>query len=172
MVHSKPFIKLLIGILLLTVRFVRSLDQTIIQIIRKNKSTLMFSINPNNCFTKTYLKPSQHLRWMSLCIISLWPSAATVRKNSILRVAGVLNLSLKLYILCSKICARFNLKINDWKYLKASTLCHIQLKYSTFVCIMPHFPHVHHLVMLLTFSWFFTGIRDILFFFKTGFIYI
>ena len=61
MVHSKPFIKI-IGILLLTVRFVKSSDQTIIQIIRKNKSILIFLINPGNCFPGMYLKPSQHPR--------------------------------------------------------------------------------------------------------------
>ena len=48
LVHSEPF------------RFVKSSDQTIIWIIRKNKSILMFLNNPNNCFTGTYLKPSQH----------------------------------------------------------------------------------------------------------------
>ena len=58
-VYSKPFTKL-IGILLLIVRFVKSSDQTIIQIIRKNKSTSMSLINPNNCFPGMYLKPSQH----------------------------------------------------------------------------------------------------------------
>ena len=50
------------GILLLVVRFVKKSDQTITHIIRKNKSVLMFLINPSNCFTETYLKPSQHLR--------------------------------------------------------------------------------------------------------------
>ena len=60
-VHSKPFIKI-IGIFLLIVRFVRSSDQTILEIIRKNKSVLTFLINPSNCFTWTYLKLSQHLR--------------------------------------------------------------------------------------------------------------
>ena len=29
---------------------------------KKNKSILMFSINHSNCFTETYLKPSQDLR--------------------------------------------------------------------------------------------------------------
>ena len=48
MVHSKPFIKI-IGILLLIVSFVKSSDQTIIQI--------MFLINSRNCFTGMYLKP-------------------------------------------------------------------------------------------------------------------
>ena len=62
--HSKPFIKI-IGILLLISRFVKSWDQTIIQIIRKNKSLLMFLINNNNFFVETYLKPSHHLRWSS-----------------------------------------------------------------------------------------------------------
>ena len=46
--------------LLLIVRFVKSSGQTI-QIIRKNKSNLMLLINPSNCFTGTFLKPSQHL---------------------------------------------------------------------------------------------------------------
>ena len=41
------------GILLLIVRFVKSSDQTIIQIIRKNRSILKFLINPSNCFTGT-----------------------------------------------------------------------------------------------------------------------
>ena len=54
------------GILLLVVRFVKKSDQTITPIIRKNKSVLMFLINPSNCFTETYLKPSQHLRRNSL----------------------------------------------------------------------------------------------------------
>ena len=44
MVYYKPFIKI-IDILLLIVRFVISLDQTIIQVIRKNKSILLFLIN-------------------------------------------------------------------------------------------------------------------------------
>ena len=60
-VYSKPFLKI-IGILLLIVRFVKSLDQTIIQIIRKNKLILILLINPSNCFTGMYLNPSQHLR--------------------------------------------------------------------------------------------------------------
>ena len=67
-VHNKWFIKIS-GILLLIVKFVKSSDQTIIQIIR-NKSVLMFLINPSNCFTVTlwgmYLKPLQHLKWRSL----------------------------------------------------------------------------------------------------------
>ena len=63
--HSESFTKT-IGILLLLVKFVKSLDQTIIQIIRKNKLILMFLINCNNGFTETYLKPSQHLRGSSL----------------------------------------------------------------------------------------------------------
>ena len=56
----------MIGILLLVVRFVKNSDQTIIHIIRKNKSVLMFLINPSNYFTETYLKSSQHLRRNSL----------------------------------------------------------------------------------------------------------
>ena len=59
LVCSKPFIKI-IAILLLIIMFVKSSDQTIIQIIRKNKSMVL--INPSNCFTGTYLKPSQHRR--------------------------------------------------------------------------------------------------------------
>ena len=63
--YSKPFIRI-IGILLLIVRLVKSSNQTmtIIQIIRKNKPVLMFLINPSNCFTGTYLKPSEHLRFL------------------------------------------------------------------------------------------------------------
>ena len=60
-VYSKPFLKI-IGILLLIVRFVKSLDQTIIQIIRKNKLILILLINSSNYFTGMYLNPSQHLR--------------------------------------------------------------------------------------------------------------
>ena len=59
--YSKPFIRI-IYILLLIVKFAKSSDQTIIQVIRKKKSILMFLTNPSNCFTETYLKPSQHLR--------------------------------------------------------------------------------------------------------------
>ena len=63
--YSKPFIRI-IGILLLIVRLVKSSNQTmtILQIIRKNKPILMFLINPSNCFTGTYLKPSEHLRFL------------------------------------------------------------------------------------------------------------
>ena len=61
----------MIGILLLIVKFVKSSDQTIIQIIRKNKSVLMFLINSSNCFTEMYLKPSQHLRSRSLIKIKV-----------------------------------------------------------------------------------------------------
>ena len=43
MEHSTPFIKI-ISILLLIARFVKNLDPTIIQIIRKNKSSLIFFI--------------------------------------------------------------------------------------------------------------------------------
>ena len=53
-VHSKPFIKI-IGILLLVVRFVKSSDQTIIQIIRKNESVLILlvcNLQPSTNFTK------------------------------------------------------------------------------------------------------------------------
>ena len=67
-VYSKPFIKI-IGIFLLTVRSVKSSDQTFTQITRKNRSNLMFLIlnfNASNCFTGTYLKRLQHLRWRSL----------------------------------------------------------------------------------------------------------
>ena len=34
----------------------------IIRIIRKHKLILMHLINPSNCLTETYLKPSQHLK--------------------------------------------------------------------------------------------------------------
>ena len=44
LVHSKPFMKI-IGILLLIVRLGESSDQTIIQIIRENKSILFNPIN-------------------------------------------------------------------------------------------------------------------------------
>ena len=54
--YGKPFIKV-IGILLFIAKV-----QIITHIIRKNQSFLMFLINPSNCFTGTYLKPSQHLR--------------------------------------------------------------------------------------------------------------
>ena len=53
--NFKLFIKI-IGILLPIVRFVKSSDQNIIQIITKNKSILMFLINPSTCFTGTYLR--------------------------------------------------------------------------------------------------------------------
>ena len=61
MVHGKPFINI-IGILVLMVRFAKSSGQTVIQIIRKNKSVLMFLVNPSNCLADMYLKPSQHVR--------------------------------------------------------------------------------------------------------------
>ena len=60
LMYSKLFINI-IGILLLIVSFVKGSDQTIIQIMRKNKFILMFLINPSNCFIGTYPKPSQHL---------------------------------------------------------------------------------------------------------------
>ena len=43
----------MIDILMLIVSLVESTDQTIIQIIRENKSVLMLLINPSNCFTVT-----------------------------------------------------------------------------------------------------------------------
>ena len=68
-VYSKPFIKI-ISVLLLIFKFVKSSWQSIVQIIRKKKSILVFLINLSSCFIGTYLKPSQYL-----CgIISLRPS--------------------------------------------------------------------------------------------------
>ena len=91
------FIKI-IGFLLLTVRFFKSSDQTIIQIIWKNKSILMFLINPSDCFTGMYPKPSEHLRWRSLkLLLCSLPPLTNATKNSILVVAGVLHLPLELY---------------------------------------------------------------------------
>ena len=74
MIHSsKPFTKI-IGILLLIVRFVKSSNQALIEIISKNESILMFLINPSNCFIGIYLKPSQHL-WSRA---SLRPASGTL----------------------------------------------------------------------------------------------
>ena len=95
-VHSKPFIKI-IGILLLMVRFVKISDQAIIQIIRKNKSILMFLLNPGNYFTGTYLKPSQQV-FAVLLVCSLQPSTNAA-------IVGVLDPPLELYN-CSKICVQ------------------------------------------------------------------
>ena len=53
-------------------------------------------INPCNCFTRTYLKSSQHLKievFVVLLVCDLQP-AINVTKNSLLRVAGVLDLTL------------------------------------------------------------------------------
>ena len=78
---SKKFMRIT-GNLLFIGRFVKSSEKTIIQIIRKYTSILIFLINPSNCFTGTYLKPSQHhLRLRSLCGIQ--PST-NVTKNSVL----------------------------------------------------------------------------------------
>ena len=104
-VHSKPFTKI-IDILLLIIRFVKSSDQTIIQIIRKNKSILMFLVDPSNFFTGKYLKPSQHLRWRSLwyhyfaaCSHQLMLQRIHLRSHESLRSA------LWNSMMCSKICA-------------------------------------------------------------------
>ena len=67
-------------------RFVKSLEQTIIQ--RKNKSILMFLLNPIICFIVTYQKPSQMKVFAVLSACSLQPST-NVTKNSILAVNGV-----------------------------------------------------------------------------------
>ena len=67
-------------------RFVKSLQQTIIQ--RKNKSILMFLLNPIICFIVTYQKPSQMKVFAVLSACSLQPST-NVTKNSILAVNGV-----------------------------------------------------------------------------------
>ena len=91
--QSKPFIRI-IGVLLmieggggpLIGRFVKSLEQTIIQ--RKNKSILMFLLNPIICFIVTYQKPSQMKVFAVLSACSLQPST-NVTKNSILAVNGV-----------------------------------------------------------------------------------
>ena len=45
---------------------------------------------------------------------------------------------------------------NNWKYPKASTS--LQLKFSTFVCITSHIPHLQHSVKL----WFFLGFSRVL----------
>ena len=67
-------------------RFVKRLEQTIIQ--RKNKSILMFLLNPIICFIVTYQKPSQMKVFAVLSACSLQPST-NVTKNSILAVNGV-----------------------------------------------------------------------------------
>ena len=95
--ESKPFIRM-IGVSLmigggggpLIGRFVKSLDQTIIQI--KNKSILMFLVNPIICFIVIYQKPSQMKVFAVLSACSLQPST-NVTKNPILAVNGVLSVS-------------------------------------------------------------------------------
>ena len=77
-VAYKPLIKI-IGILLTIVSFVESSDQAIAQIIKK--SILMFSVNPNNCFTRTYLKQSQ-----PLLVCCLQPSTNVTRNFILERV--------------------------------------------------------------------------------------
>ena len=63
LMHSKPFTKINnCHFVTDRFRFANSSDQTIIQIIRKNKPILMFLIKPRNCFTGKYLKSFQHLR--------------------------------------------------------------------------------------------------------------
>ena len=96
MVYIKPFIKT-IGILLLIAKFVKNSDQTIIQIIRKNKLILMFLINPSNCFigTSKTITTSKMKVFVVLLVCGLQPS--TVTKNSVLGVAGVLDPPLELY---------------------------------------------------------------------------
>ena len=66
--HSKPFIKM-IDILMLIVSLVESTDQTIIQIIRENKSVLMLLINPSNCFTVTYVSKTIATTKMKVSVV-------------------------------------------------------------------------------------------------------
>ena len=68
--HSKPFIKI-IDILLLLVRLVKTSHQTMIQTIRKNKSVLVFLINPSNCFIETYLSKTIATSKMKVSVVSL-----------------------------------------------------------------------------------------------------
>ena len=88
-VHSKAFIKI-IGILLLIVNFVKSSDQTIIQI--------MFLINSRNCFTGMYLKP-YNIYDEDHCgiIVSSLHLSTIPKKDSMLGVLRVLDSPLELY---------------------------------------------------------------------------
>ena len=90
-VLSKPSIKIT-GLLLLIVKFVESSDQTIIQILRKKKSILMFLINLSNCFTGMYCNIATSK--MRVCVVLLvcgLQSSTNVSKNFILGVAEVLD---------------------------------------------------------------------------------
>ena len=87
MIHSKPFIKA-IGILLLIVSIVEIWDQTIVQIIRKNKSTLMSLINSNNFFTDTHINPTSKMKLFVALVRSLQPSN-NVTKYTILELTNL-----------------------------------------------------------------------------------
>ena len=59
----------MIDILMLIVSLVESTDQTIIQIIRENKSVLMLLINPSNCFTVTYVSKTIATTKMKVSVV-------------------------------------------------------------------------------------------------------
>ena len=54
---------------MLIVSLVESTDQTIIQIIRENKSVLMLLINPSNCFTVTYVSKTIATTMMKVSVV-------------------------------------------------------------------------------------------------------
>ena len=87
----------MIGMSLMIVRFVKSSEQIIIQIIRMNKSNLMFLINPSNCFVRTSktIATSTLKVFVVLLVCRLQPST-NVTNNSISEVAGVLDPPLEL----------------------------------------------------------------------------
>ena len=71
----------MIDILMLIISLVESTDQTIIQIIRENKSVLMLLINPSNCFTGCIsLHGNIPLNGNSVCILFIsWERTETFK---------------------------------------------------------------------------------------------
>ena len=172
MVHSEPFIKI-IGVLLLIVRFLKSSDETIIQILRKYKSLVMFLINLIIVSKYIWFDISKTIAMSKMKILvaslvcGLQPTTNVI-KNCILGVSGSLDSVLELNNVFRSLC-KFQIKQSCWivviilsmttflpsslisnngKYLKASILP--QLKNSTIVWT-PIFPHEDHSVTLLLF---------------------
>ena len=103
----------------------------------------------------TYLKPSQYLSWRSL--VCGLQQLTNDTNNSILEVTRVLDPGVQIEQSCRTVVLTLFVSAlllaylisDNWKYPKTSTL--LQLKYSTFVYITLHFPHLHHSVTLWLF---------------------
>ena len=96
LVHSKPFMKI-IGILLLIVRLGKSSHQTIIQIIRENKSILLILFNVSHHRNVSKTIPTFKMKVFVVILVCGLQLSTIVTNNSILGIAKVLDVPRELY---------------------------------------------------------------------------